>query len=57
MRLARREHAEGKQEKCLAQNGKGHVYAAGPLRRRRLIEREHAIGRDTDQRVDQIEGQ
>ena len=55
MRLARGEHGESKEEKGFAEDGEGHVDAAGPLRRRRRIEREHAVGRYADERVDKIE--
>ena len=55
VRLARGEHGEGEEEKGFAQDGEGHVDAPCPRCRRRRIEREHAVGRDADQRVDEIE--
>ena len=53
--LAGREHAEREEKEGLAEDGEGHVDAPGARGLRRRIEGEHAIGRDADQRVDQVE--
>jgi hypothetical protein len=57
VRLARREHGEGQEQQGLAEDGEGHVNAAGAPRRRRIVGDDHSIGRNADKSIDEIKRQ
>ena len=53
--LAGGKQREGEQQQRLAQNREGHVDAARPLRRGRVAIGDENVGRDADERIDEIE--
>ena len=55
--FARSEQREGHQQQRFAENGEGHVDGARALRRGRAVTHDELIGRDADERVDEIEGE
>ena len=56
MRLARHQHCESQQQKRLAENRESHIDGACAFAFGVVRKGEQAIGRNADQRVDEIKG-